>query len=83
MANLANNPMASVSLEDGDRPIVAEGTVHLHPSERPPDVVAAFKEKYGWDITIGVDRDVGEVVLLELRPHRWLFDKTLPVVSAG
>ena len=81
VANLTSNPMACVSLEDGDHPIVAEGIVDIHLSERPPSVVAAFNQKYGWDLTIDVDEDVGEVVLLELRPTKWLFGVALPVVG--
>jgi PPOX class probable F420-dependent enzyme len=76
--NLQANPAASASLEDGDAPLVAEGTVTVHERARPDAVVAAFQAKYGWDITVEVDADVGEVVLLELRPHRWLFATDLP-----
>ena len=79
-ANLRHDARAAISLEDGNRPLVAEGTVRLHPTERPADVVAAFEAKYGWDITISEDDDVGEVILLELRPHKWLFDRTMPVL---
>ena len=80
VANLRHNPMASAALEDGNQPIVAEGSVLIHGTARPPAVVTAFQEKYQWDITVDVDEDVGEVLLLELLPHRWLFDRTLPVV---
>lgn len=79
--NLRNDPRASVSLQDGDRPLVAECTVQIHERDRPPEVVAAFAEKYDWDVTIETDEDVGEVVLLELVPRRWLFDAPLPVIA--
>lgn len=78
--NLGDNPEASVALEDGDAPVVAEGTVVLHDVERPGTVVDAFRSKYGWDITIEVDDDVGELIRLEFRPHRWLFGLSLPTV---
>jgi hypothetical protein len=78
--NLGDNPAASVALEDGDAPVVAEGTVVLHDVERPGTVVDAFRSKYSWDITIEVDDDVGELILLEFRPHRWLFGLSLPTV---
>ncbi|MEM9468093.1 MAG: pyridoxamine 5'-phosphate oxidase family protein [Actinomycetota bacterium] len=83
VANLRTNDRAAVSLEDGNTPIVAEGTVVIHDDTRPDAVVAAFDAKYGWDITIADDADVpGRVTLLELRPHRWLFAE-LPTVAAS
>ncbi len=80
--NLRTNPAASACLEDGDAPIVAEGTVVVHERLRPDRVVDAFRAKYAWDITIDVDDDIGTVVLLELRPHRWLYGADLPTVPA-
>ncbi|MEM8709163.1 MAG: pyridoxamine 5'-phosphate oxidase family protein [Actinomycetota bacterium] len=73
VANLRSNPTASFSLEGGNDPVVAEGTVTIHRDERPPAVVAAFAEKYDWNITIDDDADVGRVVLLEFVPTKWLF----------
>lgn len=78
--NLRRNPAASVALEDGDTPVVAEGTVTLHDVERPAPVVEAFLAKYEWDVTVDVDDDIGELILLEFRPHRWLFGLSLPTV---
>jgi PPOX class probable F420-dependent enzyme len=80
--NLRREPAASVALEDGDAPVVAEGTVVLHEAERPAQVVEAFRAKYGWDVTVAVDDDVGELILLEFRPHRWLYGLALPTVPA-
>ena len=77
-ANLRTNPKASITLEDGNAPITAEGVVTIHETERPPAVAAAFAEKYDWDITLGEDVDVGTVVLLEFRPTKWLFGVDLP-----
>ena len=79
--NLRSNPAASACLEQGDEPLVAEGTVLIHESARPATVVHAFRTKYDWDITIEIDNDVGQVTLLEFRPHRWLFGLTLPTVN--
>lgn len=80
--NLRRNLAACASLEDGDSPVVAEGTVALHETERPVNVVAEFSAKYRWDITVDVDDDVGHVILLEFRPHRWLFGLSLPTVPS-
>ncbi len=79
--NLRTNPAASACLEQGDEPVVAEGTVVIHEAARPATVVDAFRTKYDWDITIAIDKDVGQVTLLEFRPHRWLFGITLPTVN--
>jgi F420H(2)-dependent biliverdin reductase len=72
--NLAHNPTASVSLQDGDRPVVAEGTasVHLPPFANVGDLLAvqdAFVEKYKWDFVADSDRPV----LLEIVPAKWVF----------
>ena len=83
VANLRSNDQAALSLEDGDAPIAAEGTIAIHERDRPEAVVAAFAEKYGWDITAATDDDLaGRVVLLEFRPQRWLFGIDLPTVPA-
>ena len=82
VANIAGTPMGAASLENGDTPIVAEGPVTVHLDERPPAVVDAFLDKYGWDLRIPDDEDVGRVVLLELRPRKWLF-ADLPTVEAA
>lgn len=71
--NALANPSVSVALEDGDRPVVVEGVVTVHATERPDDVVAAFADKYRWDIRVPDDVDVGTVVLWEIEPTRWLF----------
>lgn len=71
--NVTANPTVSIALQDGDQPVVAEGTVVVHPRGRPDDVVEAFAQKYGWDITLPDDPDVGPVVLWEITPRKWLF----------
>ena len=73
--NIAGNDKVSLALEDGNAPVVAEGAVTIHPQRRPPEVVDAFAAKYGWDITITDDPDVGRVVLLEITPGKWLFGR--------
>lgn len=70
--NVATNPMVSVTLEDGGRPVVAEGTVTVHATDRPTDVVAAFVAKYDWDVGSTEDADIGTLVLWEIVVDRWL-----------
>ncbi|MBB0247428.1 pyridoxamine 5'-phosphate oxidase, partial [Streptomyces alkaliphilus] len=68
---VARSPRVSPALEDGERPVVAEGGVRVHREGFPPDVVEAFTDKYGWD-----PRDphgTGErTLLLEVAVRRWL-----------
>lgn len=72
VANLAHSPRATVALEAGDTPVVAETTVRSVARPFPAEVIAAFAEKYRWDLTVEVDEDVGEVVLLALSVDRWV-----------
>jgi PPOX class probable F420-dependent enzyme len=81
--NLRHREHVSACLEDGDRPVVVEGVAIVHADDRPDRVVAAFARKYDWDVTVAVDADVGELVLVEIRPRRWLFGVDLPVVDAS
>lgn len=66
--NIAANPRASAALEDGNRPIIAEGRAAILPRPYPGDVVAEFKQKYGWDIGTDGSYDA----LIELTPEKWL-----------
>jgi len=70
--NLLANPRASVALEDGDRPLIAECTVVLLRRPFPAGVVQAFLEKYAWNIAT----DAAYNCLLELTPAKWLTWKT-------
>ena len=66
--NVRANPAASVSLESGNQPIIAEGPANV--IERPyPDAVAAeFLRKFDWDLDSEPEYDV----LIEVVPTRWL-----------
>lgn len=73
IANLRSNPAISVSSEDGDDPWVVEGRAIVSTEGYPEAVVVAFEEKYGWDITLPDDPDVGDTALIEVVVDRWLF----------
>jgi len=70
--NVQLNPNVSVSLEDGTRPLVAEGTVTVHQRPYPQLVIDAFIHKYDWDISRRDDPDGTFDALLEVAVHRWL-----------
>ncbi|WP_327296390.1 MULTISPECIES: pyridoxamine 5'-phosphate oxidase family protein [unclassified Streptomyces] len=69
--NLRADPRASLALEDGRVPVVAEGEVQLHRDGFPAEVMAAFSAKYAWDVTVP-DRPDGGRVLLQVTVRRWL-----------
>ena len=76
--NLELNPACSVAVEGAGRPVVAEGRARLHRREDgpfPPAVVAAFLERFDWDI----DRDPdGYTRLIEVEVDRWLYGELPP-----
>lgn len=65
--NLAANPRVSFALENGDKGLVCEGAATRLPLPHPPDVLAAFKEKYNWDIPTDPEYDA----LIEITPIKW------------
>lgn len=70
--NVTADPRVSLALEDGDAPIVAEGTVTPHYGGWPREVRSAFARKYkGWDIDTPFEEGGGRVVF-EVVVHRWL-----------
>ncbi|MEU6438750.1 pyridoxamine 5'-phosphate oxidase family protein [Streptomyces sp. NPDC047046] len=73
--NVRRAHRVSLALEDGDHPLVAEGTARVLATPFPPEVVAAFREKYDWDVTELRPR-AGARVLLEVRTLRWLLAGT-------
>ena len=66
--NLRANPRASLALEDGDRPAIAECTTRLVEKPFPAAVQQAFLEKFGWNIS----NEAGAYLLIELIPKKWL-----------
>jgi PPOX class probable F420-dependent enzyme len=66
--NIRANPRVAVSLENGTQPLIAEGVARLVGTPHPQDVVAAFQEKYQWDISA----DATYNALVEITPDKWL-----------
>lgn len=66
--NLRANPHVSVSLEDGNNPLVVECTAKLLDKPFPDEVVRLFKSKFDWNIL--TDDEYG--ALFEFTPVKWL-----------
>ena len=56
---------------------LAIGTAALH-DEAPTDVLEMFDAKYQWYPRPGPDPDVGELLLIEITPHRWVVGSSTP-----
>lgn len=66
--NLQANPYVVLSLEDGDHPLIAEGTVTFHEPPFGPELAQAFQQKYHWNMR---HEDQYNVVV-EVTPRKWL-----------
>jgi F420H(2)-dependent biliverdin reductase len=68
--NLRASALMSVALEDGNRPIVAEGPVTLHDTldAVPTEVAIAFRSKYSWSLS----DEAGGLCLIEMTPRKWM-----------
>jgi F420H(2)-dependent biliverdin reductase len=65
--NIINNPQVAVSLEDGDKPIVIEGTAKpIEKADRT--IVNEFQKKYDWNIE--TDRQYDQLIEIEVKRMR-------------
>jgi F420H(2)-dependent biliverdin reductase len=66
--NLQQQPRVSLALENGDKPIIAEGEARFLPAPFPDAVNAAFKAKFDWDI----QKETGYQTMIEVVVEKWL-----------
>jgi pyridoxine/pyridoxamine 5'-phosphate oxidase len=66
--NLLANPRASVALESGSQPLIAECAARRVEAPYSNELVEAFRAKYDWDIT----RDGEYNGMFALTPLKWL-----------
>ncbi len=66
--NLRAHPQCSFALQDGDKPVLAEGTARFVSTPFPEDVLAEFKRKYKWN----VNTDPGYTQLIAIKANKWL-----------
>ncbi|MDK1472270.1 pyridoxamine 5'-phosphate oxidase family protein [Streptomyces sp. 549] len=72
--NIRKEPRVTLALEDGRFPVVAEGDASLVSDGFTREVVVAFEQKYGWDVSApGPD---SKRVLVEVQVRRWLMAGT-------
>lgn len=72
--NLERDGRVTVSLEDGNRPVVGEGRASRTPRPYPRGVVDAFIAKFDWDLTAGDDDGGGPYdALWAIEIDRWVF----------
>jgi len=67
--NIRRNPHVVLALEDGMSPVICEGTATSVSVPWPDGVIAAFQQKYDWEISFE-DEQYNELV--EVTPTRWL-----------
>jgi hypothetical protein len=70
--NLLANPRASLALENGSRPVIAECVARRVEPPYSPELAAEFMRKYEWDIT----RDGEYDGMFALTPVKWLIWNT-------
>lgn len=66
--NMLRQPRVALALENGNKPIIAEGDARFLPAPFPHAVIAAFKAKYDWDIS----KDSGYQTMIEVAVEKWL-----------
>ncbi|HUF37788.1 MAG TPA: pyridoxamine 5'-phosphate oxidase family protein [Anaerolineales bacterium] len=66
--NLQANDRVACALEDGNSPVIFEGRGRTIEQPWPETALAAFKDKYDWELA--ADLDYG--LLIELEPEKWL-----------
>jgi PPOX class probable F420-dependent enzyme len=66
--NIRARPTASVALESGSRPVMAEGRAQVLERPYPAAVAAEFVRKFDWDLDSEPEYDA----LVEVTPERWM-----------
>ena len=66
--NVQRNPHVSLALEGAAKPVICEGTARVLAPPYPEGLLAAFLQKYEWDVPS--DGQYNQVV--EISPSKWL-----------
>lgn len=66
--NLQANPNVVLALEDGSKPLIAEGVANFYEPPYDAAITDAFQAKYDWDMR----HDTQYNVVVKVTPQKWL-----------
>jgi F420H(2)-dependent biliverdin reductase len=66
--NIQLNSHVVLALEDGAHPVICEGTAKVITAPLLEDLLAAFYQKYEWDLT----KEMQYNLVVEVTPEKWL-----------
>jgi hypothetical protein len=69
--NISQNAQVSISLEDGNTPVICEGLSERITRPWSANIVKQFKIKYDWNIE--TDQEYNQ--LISISPQKWLYWK--------
>jgi F420H(2)-dependent biliverdin reductase len=67
-ANIRSNPRVALALENGTNPVICEGQARPVALPWPDDLLAAFYQKYEWDL----NKEDRYNDVIEITPEKWL-----------
>jgi PPOX class probable F420-dependent enzyme len=66
--NIRHNPRVALALEDGTNPVIIEGVAKLAALPLPASLVAAFNQKYEWNLL--TEEQFNQWI--EVNPTKWV-----------
>ncbi|MBE3145503.1 MAG: pyridoxamine 5'-phosphate oxidase family protein [Planctomycetes bacterium] len=66
--NIQHNPGVVLALEDGTHPVICEGKAQVMALPLPEDLLAAFYQKYEWNLA----KEAQYNLVVEVTPEKWL-----------
>ncbi len=66
--NIRSNARVALALEDGEHPVICEGTARRLENPWPDSLLSAFFKKYEWDL----NKEEQYNAVVEITPEKWL-----------
>ncbi|HVN53551.1 MAG TPA: pyridoxamine 5'-phosphate oxidase family protein [Anaerolineaceae bacterium] len=66
--NIQRNPRVTLALEEGTHPLICEGVARVVDPPWEEDLLAAFFQKYEWNL----NKEVQYNQVIEVTPRKWL-----------